>query len=159
MHSETFIDEHKQTDSPAIGKKSDRGAIFKLGILGAVAASLCCLTPVVLVMVGLGIAAIFGPEILGASSTDEFTQKVHQFTDRWYDDYKWWFRVGGLAIIAGGIVFYFRRRGVCTLDQAKRHRNRIINVVLITAILSTGIYLLWNYVIVHYWGVGVGLPW
>ncbi|MHC4444024.1 MAG: hypothetical protein ACYTF1_17730 [Planctomycetota bacterium] len=151
--------EHPAAEPAASGKKSDKAGILKLGLIGAVAASLCCLTPVVLVMIGLGVAAIFGPEILGFSSTGEFTQKVHQLTDRWYDDYKWWFRIGGLAIVIGGIVFYFRRRGVCTLDQAKRHRNRIINVTLVTIILAGVVYWVWTYVILHYWGVGIGLPW
>ncbi len=150
----------RQAQSPNPDKPPrDRKAIFKLSILGALAASLCCLTPVVLVLIAAGLIALFGPEIFGAASKQEVTIRIHRFTDLWYDNHKWAFRIVGLAIMGTGLLVYFRRRGICTLDSVKRHRNRIINVTLLTATSAVGIYLAWNYVVLHYWGIAVGLPW
>lgn len=151
-------------DAPAEeGRRSsligDAGGVARLGLLGAVAASLCCLTPVVLVMITAGLTAIFGPQIFGAASQGELTQRIHNWTDLWYDDHKWAFRIGGLACIGLGLVVFFRRRGVCTLQAARRQRNRIINMTLLTVLLAAGVYWFWNYTILHHWGVWVGLPW
>jgi NADH:ubiquinone oxidoreductase subunit 6 (subunit J) len=76
-----------------------------------------------------------------------------------YGDYRWWFRLAGLAFLGAALVVYFRRRGVCTLDQARRERNRIINVTLLVLISAIAVYTLWTYVILHYWGIAAGLPW
>jgi hypothetical protein len=61
--------------------------------------------------------------------------------------------------LAAGLVVYFRRRGICTLDAAARERNRVINVTLLVFLLAIGIYIFWNYVVVHFWGIAAGLPW
>ncbi len=141
------------------GMRRDVRGILRVGVLGALAASLCCLTPVVLVLITAGLTAIFGPELFGKASQGEITQGIHDFTDLWYDDHKWAFRVAGLLLIVAGLVVYFRRRGICTLDSARRQRNRILNVTALTVLLAAGIYWVWNYVVLHHWGVWVGLPW
>ena len=61
--------------------------------------------------------------------------------------------------MALALVFYFRRRGVCTLSDARRQRNRIVNTSLFVLIFSVGIYIFWTYVAVQHWGIMVGLPW
>ncbi|MHC4092196.1 MAG: hypothetical protein ACYSVY_18315 [Planctomycetota bacterium] len=137
----------------------DRKGILGLGAVGAVAASLCCLTPVVLVIGAMGLVALFGPGILGASSGSEVTQRIHRFTDHWYEDYKWAFRAFGIVAMALGLCVYFRRRGICSLDAARRNRNRVVNVSILTGIAGASIYLVWNYVVLHYWGKWAGLPW
>jgi len=109
---------------------------FKIASLPVLFASLCCLSPIILVLLGV--------------STVTFAASL---SDVLYGQYKWVFRGIGLLLLAGSIVFYFRRQGVCTLDQAKRERNRIINVVLSTLVAGVLGYIFFLYVVVHYAGV------
>ena len=121
---------------------SDRKGIFLLSGLAALIGGLCCLTPVVLVLVGLAsisVAADLGNVL--------------------YGDYRWAFRIAALAFLVLALWVYFRRRGICTLDQARRERNRIINTSLAVLVSAIGIYIFWTYIAVHWWGVAVGLPW
>lgn len=110
--------------------------IFKIAGLPVLFASMCCLSPVILVLFGLSSVTF------AASLADTF-----------YGDYKWAFRAFGLLLLVGSIVLYFRRQGVCTLDQVKRERNRIINVILVTVVASVLGYLFFLYVVVEYIGI------
>ena len=100
------------------------------------------MTPIVAVMIGVAsvsTAAAFGNVL--------------------YGDYRWGFRLFGMAVLAGALVRYFRKHGVCTLDQARRRRNWLTNVTLLALAGSTTVYVFWTYVVVHYWGIAAGLPW
>jgi len=111
--------------------------IFKLTWLPVVAASLCCLSPIIVVLAGVGSVAL-------ASS----------LADTLYGDYKWLFRIIGLVALALSVMIYLRRtKGICTLDDAKRRRSEIINIVAIS--ITAGIigYVAFLYVILHYVGV------
>jgi NADH:ubiquinone oxidoreductase subunit 6 (subunit J) len=122
--------------------QSDRRGIFLLSGLAALVGGLCCLTPIVLVLLGLAsisVAASLGNVL--------------------YGDYHWEFRLAALVFLALALVVYFRRRGICTLDQVRRQRNRIINASLVVLIFAVGIYVFWTYVAVHWLGIWVGLPW
>lgn len=105
-----------------------------------VGASLCCLTPLVLVMLGLSSVAF-------ASS----------LADNLYGNYKWAFRGVALLFLALGLWFYFRKQGICTFEQAKRKRNKIINTVLLALVAAVLGYLFFLYVVVHYAGVWFGI--
>lgn len=108
-----------------------------LKIIGApiVFASLCCLSPVILVLLGISTVSFAG-----------------SLADTLYFGYKWAFRVIGLLTLVASLIYYFRRKGVCTLDQAKRHRNEIVNTALITLIFAVGGYFFFLYVVVEYIG-------
>jgi len=121
---------------------SDRKGVFVLSALAALVGGLCCLTPVVLVL--LGLASISAAASLG---------------NVLYGDYHWEFRLVALAFLALALVIYFRRKGICTLDQARRERNRIINTSLLVLIFAVGMYIFWTYIAVHWFGVWAGLPW
>jgi len=115
--------------------------ILKLSSIPVIVASLCCLSPVVIVLAGLGSVAF-------ASS----------LADTLYGDYKWLFRLAGLALLAVAIVIYLRRtRGICTIDDAKRRRNEVVNIVAITFAAGIAGYFFFLYVVVHYIGVFLGL--
>lgn len=114
--------------------------IFKLTWIPVVGASLCCLSPVIIVVFGLGSAAF-------ASS----------LADTLYGDYKWIFRIGGLFLLFLSVFYYFRKKEVCTLDQAIRHKNEIINTLLITLFAGIAGYIFFLYVVVHYVGVWLDL--
>lgn len=114
--------------------------LFKLTWLPVIGASLCCLSPVVIVLFGLGTVA-YGSTL----------------ADTLYGDYKWIFRGFGLLLLLISIIFYFRGKGVCTLDQAKKKRNEIINTLALSLIIGVLGYIFFLYVVVHYIGVWMGL--
>jgi len=128
--------------SSEVRPADDRKGVLGLSVLAGVLGGLCCVTPIVMVLLGIAsvsVAADFGNVL--------------------YGDYKWAFRGVALACLAAGVVIYFRRRGICTLDQARRERNRIINMALLVLVGSVAMYTFWTYIVVHYWGIAAGLPW
>ncbi len=122
--------------------KTDRKGIFLISSLAAIIGGLCCVTPVVLVLLGL--------------STLAFANSLGNVL---YGEYRWAFRIAALVFLALTLWVYFRRSGICTLDQAKRQRNRIINTTLVVLVFAVGMYIFWTYFAVHWWGIRVGLPW
>lgn len=114
---------------------------FKISAIPVVIASLCCLSPIVIVLAGLGTATF-------ASS----------LADTLYGDYKWYFRAAGLALLSIATIIYLRRtKGICTIDDVVRRRNEIINIVALTLAIGIAGYFFFLYVVVHYWGVFLGL--
>ena len=113
-------------------------------ILGsALLASMCCFPSVLLV--GLGLMTV--------SAGDALSNNLYFGPARWA-------LYGLTAIILGwGLYRHFQAQGICTLDQAKREKNRIANTVILVFISTFGIYFFWNYVILELLGIAVGLPW
>lgn len=122
-------------------KKSALKEAVKFSALPVVFASLCCLSPIILVLLGL--------------STVSFASSL---ADTLYGDYAWYFRVAGLALLAVAIIYYLRRtKGICTLDDAKKRRNEIINIVALSLIVAILGYVFFLYVVLHYIGVFLNL--
>ncbi|PIR82372.1 hypothetical protein COU20_02515 [Candidatus Kaiserbacteria bacterium CG10_big_fil_rev_8_21_14_0_10_59_10] len=116
-------------------------SLFKITGVPVAVASLCCLTPVVIVLFGLGSVS------LAASLADSL-----------YGDYKWVFRGVGLALLALSLVWYLRReRGICTIDEARKRRNEIINITVIALTASIVGYIIFLYVVVEYAGMFLGI--
>lgn len=122
--------------------RNEGKAILLRAAAGALLAGLCCLTPIVLVLLGLTTVTI-----------------ANNWGNLLYGEYRWHFRLLALALLAATLVVYFRRRGVCTLDAARRQRNRIVNLCLLALLAFFSIYVFWTYVVLHYWGIAAGLPW
>lgn len=114
--------------------------VFKLVSVPVAFASLCCLSPVILVLLGLSTVSFAG-----------------SLADTLYGEYKWVFRIVGLLLLIVALILYFRRKGVCTLDQAKRHRNEIINTTIITLIAAVIGYVFFLYVVVEYIGIWLSI--
>ncbi len=114
--------------------------ILKLTWIPVIGASLCCLSPVIIVLLGLGTVS-FGSSL----------------ADTLYGEYKWVFRSVGLILLFIALFLHFRKKGVCTLDQAKRRKNEIINTVLVTLFAGIVGYMFFLYVVVHYIGVWMDL--
>lgn len=114
--------------------------IFKITAIPVTFASLCCLSPLVLFLLGL--------------TTASFAASL---SDTLYGEYKWVFRGIGLLTLLIGIFIYYRSKGVCTLDQAKKKRNEIINTTLIVLIVGIVGYIVFLYGIVNFvgWIAGV----
>ena len=111
-------------------------------------ASMCCLPSVVMVMLGLATVST------GAALSD---------TLYWGGDGYGWFRplmgvVAAISVVIG-LTVYFRTQGICTLDQAKQSRRKIINTSLLVLTVTYLTYLLFNYVILTEIGIQFGLPW
>jgi len=114
--------------------------ILKVTGIPVVFASLCCLTPVVLVLLGLS-------GVVFASS----------LTDTLYGSYKWAFRAAGLILLGLSLVLYFRSKGICSIDQVKRQRRKIINTALIAIIVAIFAYIFFLYVVVEIVGKALGI--
>ncbi len=115
--------------------------VLKISSIPVLVASLCCLSPVILVLLGL--------------STVSFASSL---ADTLYGDYKWVFRAVGAIALLGSLVFYLRRQiGVCTFDEALKRRNEIINYVALTIVAGVLGYVFFLYVVVHYLGVWLAL--
>jgi hypothetical protein len=114
--------------------------ILKITSLPVLFASLCCLSPIVLLLFGFGTVGYLA-----------------SLTDILYGQYKWLFRSFGLILLAISLIMYFRKKKICTVDQVKKRRNEIINTVLIVLISAVLFYIVWLYVILHYWGVFLNL--
>lgn len=115
--------------------------VLKISSIPVVLASLCCLSPVILVLIGV--------------STVSFASSL---ADTLYGDYKWYFRSAGLLTLLLALYFYLtRQKGICTIDAAKRRRNEIINYLALTLVAGVLGYLFFLYVVVHYIGVFLNL--
>ena len=113
-------------------------------ILGsALLASMCCFPSVLLVGIGL----------MTVSAGDALSNNLYFGPARWI--------LYGLTVmtLGWGLYRHFQAQGICTLDQAKRERNRIVNTALLVFISAFSIYFVWNYIILELAGIAVGLPW
>ena len=138
--------EEEDTANRAEQKQAQKS--WKIVASSSFIASLCCLPSVVLVMFGIASVST------GAALSD---------TLYWGGDGYSWFRPLMLAIAAitvcVGWVFKFRSQGICTIDQAKRERRKIITTSIVIILISYLSYLLLNYVILTEIGILFGLPW
>lgn len=114
---------------------------LKISSIPVLFASMCCLSPVILVLVGV--------------STVSFASSL---ADTLYGEYKWAFRAIGLLALIVAVSMYLRRtKGICTFDDVKRRRNEIVNIVAMTLIVGIIGYVFFLYVVVHYVGVFLDL--
>lgn len=118
-------------------------ALLGLVLSSAVVASMCCLPSVVLVLLGLA----------SVSTAAALSDQLYWGPTRYV------LYAVSLALAAGGLVIYFRRRGICTLDAARRERNRIVNLSLLVLVGGALAYLVWNYLVLDLIGIAAGLPW
>ncbi|MCC6344731.1 MAG: hypothetical protein IT166_21200 [Bryobacterales bacterium] len=123
-------------------RAEDRRAALARAAVSALAASLCCTTPVVLAAAGITSAAI-----------------ANNWGNLLYGDYRWHFRLAAMGLMLFTLAAYFRSRGVCTLREARRERNRILNTTLLAVLIFHALYVSWTYVALHYLGIAAGLPW
>jgi len=135
-------------DSLESDEQESARSLWKLVASSSIIASMCCLPSVVLVMFGIATVST------GAAISD---------TLYWGEDGYSWFRplmltIASITVITG-LVFYFRNQGICTMDQAKRQRRKIINTSILVIIISYLSYLILNYVILTEIGILFGLPW
>lgn len=124
------------------------GSFWKLVTGSAIVASMCCLPSVILVMFGLA----------SVSTAASLSNTLY-----WGENGYWWFRpvlnIFSVACVIFGLVEYFRREGICTFDEVKRQRRRIVNISILVFILALLAYILINFVILTEIGIALQLPW
>ena len=127
---------------------SDVKSLWKWIGGSAFLASLCCFPSVVLVMFGLA----------SISSATALSNDLY-----WGTNGMGWFRplllVLSTLLVLIGLVMYFRKEGICSLDEARRQRKRILNTSLLVLSLSLVSYIVFNFVILTEIGVALDLPW
>jgi len=129
-------------------EEKDTKSLIKLISTSTIIASMCCLPSVVLVLFGLA----------SVSTAAALSDTLY-----WGGDGYDWFRPTMLAIatlsVIIGLVVYFRNRGICTFDDVKRQRRKVINTSLLVLIIAYVSYLIFNYVILTEVGILLGLEW
>ena len=127
---------------------SDVKSLWKYISGSAFLASMCCFPSVVLVMFGLA----------SISSAAALSNDLY-----WGTNGMGWFRpmllVLSTLLVLIGLVMYFRKEGICSLDEARRQRKRILNTSLLVLSLSLVSYIVFNFVILTEIGVALDLPW
>lgn len=125
----------------------DKG-LWKWITSSTIVASLCCLPSVVMVMFGLA----------SVSTAAALSDTLY-----WGKDGYWWFRPTVLSLaaimVSIGLVSYFRNQGVCTLDDVKQERQKVINISILVFSIAILSYLFFNYVVLEILGIALGLPW
>jgi len=114
--------------------------MLKLTWLPIVAASLCCLSPLILVLFGLS-SVSFAASLSGTL----------------YGGYRWVFRLAGLLLLGGSLWMYFRRKGICTIADARKHRTEVMNAILLVLVAGVVGYVVFLYGVVEYGGIAAGI--
>ena len=122
----------------------DRRPLASLVAASAITASMCCLPSVVWVLFA-GSSAIVAADQLS--------------NDMYYSWVRYALYVLSFSMVAAGLVIYFRNRGVCTIDDVRRERRRVVNTSLAVFTASVLAYLFWNFVVLEIVGIAIGLPW
>lgn len=104
---------------------TDRLPVWRIGITSGVVAILCCVGPTVL--------AVFG--IVSAGTAFVWANDL-------YDNYAWWFRLGGLAVLVGLTWVALRRRNQCSIAGARRLRSRLLGIAAIAVGTYVALYAL-----------------
>ena len=126
--------------SPVVEARS----LWKLIGASAFTASLCCVPSVVWVLFAGGSAV---------AAADSLSN------DFYYGPVRWVLYIVALSMVGAGLTIHFRRRGICTLDDAKRERRRVVNTSLAVLTAAIVIFLVWDYIILQMIGIAVGLQW
>jgi hypothetical protein len=108
---------HQDTSGELAANATTSGLpVWRIGITGGVVGMLCCLGPTVLVLLGI------------ISATTAFA-----WANNLYDNYAWWFRLGGLAVLAALVWLSLRRQRRCSIDGIRRRRKRLFALLAIAA--------------------------
>jgi hypothetical protein len=121
--------------------KEEKSFLKKIIPLTALIGGLCCFTPVILVFFGLSSVAF-----------------AASLSDTLYGTYKWLFRGSALLFLLIGLGwFLYKREGICSLNQLKRKKRKVINLILLSVTISVLSYIIWLYVIVEIIGINLGI--
>jgi len=98
---------------------------IRIGLAGGAAAIMCCLGPTVLAIFGL------------VSAATAFTWATNL-----YDNYTWWFRIAGLALMVLLVFFALRRRDSCSMSGIRSNRNKLVLTLGVALATYVALYAL-----------------
>jgi len=124
--------------------KEDIVELAPLVGISAIISSLCCLPSVIWVLFA-GSSAIVAADSLS--------------NELYYSSFRYLLYSISFVLLIVGVILFFRNKGICTLNDAKKNKNRIINTTLMVFSLSIVVYLIWNFIVLEILGIAVGLPW
>jgi len=102
-----------------------------IGAAAGAAAILCCVSPVVLFLLGISTA----------------TEAI-ALGNRLYYGYTWYFRGAGVLLAAIAAVLYLRRRRSCSLAGARRYWPTLIGIGLVMVRTYAALYAATSYLAV-----------
>ena len=103
-----------------------RGLLF--GLASGLAAITCCVSPVVLVLIGVATAA-----------------EAVTLGDTLYYEYGWYFRAAGFGVAALAVYLFLRGRGVCNVRGAFQYRRMLLVLVASGAATYAGLFWFTKY--------------
>ena len=106
------------------GRRTGLRSGLGMGLLAGVTAIMCCVSPVVLVLLGIVTAV-----------------EAISLGDTLYYEYGWYFRGAGLLAAVSAALIYLRRRNSCSIGGARRHWIALATLP-VTAII-TYVALFW----------------
>ena len=112
---------------PELANRSLRRGLL-LGLTSGLAAITCCVSPIVLVLLGVATAA-----------------EAVTLGDTLYYDYGWYFRGAGFGMAALAVYLFLRGRGVCNVRGAFRYRRMLIVLVASGAATYAGLFWFTKY--------------
>jgi hypothetical protein len=115
----------RESASRRTAAPSDRLPVWRIGITGGLVGILCCVGPTVL--------ALFG--IVSAGTAFVWANDL-------YDNFAWWFRLGGLVVLIALTWVALRRRNQCSIAGMRRLRWRLLGVFAIAAGTYLALYAL-----------------
>ncbi len=99
--------------------------MWRIGVTGGLVGILCCVGPTVLALLG----------IISAATAFVWANDL-------YDNYSWWFRLGGLVVLAVLVSWSLRRRDQCSIAGVRRWRWRLAGAFAIAVGTYVGLYAL-----------------
>lgn len=103
-----------QTNGTERQRVRDRLPMWRIGVTSGLVGILCCVGPTTLALLG----------IVGAGTAFAWATTL-------YDDYAWWFRLAGLAVLVLLVWWNLRRRNQCSVAGVKRWRVRLVGMLAI----------------------------
>ena len=117
-------DSHRQPAAEAAQVR--KGLLF--GLLSGLTAITCCVSPVVLVLIGVVTAA-----------------EAVTLGDTLYYTYGWFFRAAGFLVAALAVYLYLRGRRSCSIAGARSHWRMLAVLVLSGATAYAGLFWFTKY--------------
>ncbi len=108
------------------GKQVKKGLLF--GLVSGFAAITCCVSPVVLALLGVATAA-----------------EAVTLGDTLYYEYGWYFRAAGIAIAGVAVYLYLRRRGACDVNGVVSYWRMLATLVAAGVVTYAGLFWFTKY--------------
>ena len=137
-------DAEEQQSEEIANSFEETKSLWKVISLSALTASMCCFPSVIWVLFA-GSSAIVAADQLS--------------NDLYYGIARPILYLISFGMVCAGLVIHFRNRGICTIDEVKRDRRRIVNTTLAVLTATFLIYFVWNFIILEIIGIAIGMPW